>query len=642
MNAKGELRTQRRLRFRRLRRGEKQGARRAVSPVVATLILILIAVAAAAALYLWLVAWQGGVTAGIGNPGAQYTLTIGGSTSVYPFATLAATQFEQNNSDVKISVNQGGSGAGVAAVCSGQVDIGEASAFEPASTLTADGCNTATAAIEIVAYDGVDPILATGNDHGVLSMSWDTLQAIYTTASNSAPTSGISLGDGYLLNGISGGTGFDMNGVLAPVQTAAYGDSYVWDQIPACAEAGSSGTLATCAGVAETTTPAAVSQTIAGPTSLVGGGTVTVSGNTLGADCTAGQLFDASGTDTLAVTGYTSSGAVDYPMLAQPVLPALACTGVVFTYTDISDAVTYAAGTVSIAWEEQATVSTAGSSAYAPPVTAPVETTPSTLAGIVQTVPVTLTANALSTASCGGSFPHDICATTVTGTLNTVTSSSSCGFTVCAGGLATGTGAGDDGATIQTAYRSDVSGTQQSFLARLLAVGTANTAGTIAINFNGCGGDNQWDGCGMSLSTSNSHGENGNPAVIAYVAATPDAIGFASDGLVQASGSGTGPINFQGFGQSVVVTIQGESVALGAIAKGIAAYDSGTWSATAAAYVGWRPFENIETAPPTGEALRYLQFVMDPANNENLAAEAQEISVYASGLAGTVPVTPIP
>ena len=55
---------------------------------MATLILILIAVAAAAALYLWLVAWQGGVTSGIGSPGAQYTLRIGGSTSVYPFAQL--------------------------------------------------------------------------------------------------------------------------------------------------------------------------------------------------------------------------------------------------------------------------------------------------------------------------------------------------------------------------------------------------------------------------------------------------------------------------------------------------------------------------------------------------------------------------
>src|SRR5579864_3834460 len=85
---------------------------RAVSPVVATLILILVAVAAAAALYLWLVAWQGGVTGSIGSPSAQYTVTIGGSTSVYPFDQLAVAQFQQNNSNIVVSDNQGGSGAG--------------------------------------------------------------------------------------------------------------------------------------------------------------------------------------------------------------------------------------------------------------------------------------------------------------------------------------------------------------------------------------------------------------------------------------------------------------------------------------------------------------------------------------------------
>ncbi|HTW77541.1 MAG TPA: archaellin/type IV pilin N-terminal domain-containing protein, partial [Thermoplasmata archaeon] len=97
MSAKAK-RIERSQRFKRAWRGENR--KKAVSPVVATLILILIAVAAAAALYLWLVAWQGGVTGGIGNPSAQYTVSIGGSTSVYPFAEIAATQFEQNNSDV--------------------------------------------------------------------------------------------------------------------------------------------------------------------------------------------------------------------------------------------------------------------------------------------------------------------------------------------------------------------------------------------------------------------------------------------------------------------------------------------------------------------------------------------------------------
>jgi len=507
MSAKAK-RIERSQRFKRAWRGENR--KKAVSPVVATLILILIAVAAAAALYLWLVAWQGGVTGGIGNPSAQYTVSIGGSTSVYPFAEIAATQFEQNNSDVVVSVNQGGSGAGMAAVCSGQVNIGEASAFYSASQLeTSDGCPN-TLNEQIVAYDGVDAILPKNNIHGLQSISWDTLQAIYVDASSTGPTSGIVSGSGYLQGS------FSMNGGtagLTSLNQPAQGASFAWDQIPACAEAQSN-----CAGMGAAYTE----------------------------------------------TAHTSGG----------------ITGATY----------------------------------------------GTAAGDYESCSV-ITATAVAA---------DLCAVTVN------VSATPCGFNVCAGGTGAGTSAGEYGATIQTAYRSDVSGTQQSFLARLLAIGTANSASTLSVGFTGCGGDNQWDGCGLSLSTSNSHGENGNPAVISYVAGSEDAIGFASDGLVQASGSGVLPINLQGFGQSLVVNIQGESVALKAIATGISDFDSSSAAyATSQAYVGWRPFLNVETAPPTGEVLRYLEFVMDPANNENFAAQSAEISVYASGLAGVVPVTPI-
>ncbi len=469
-------RIERRQRFRRLRRGENRA--RAVSPVVATLILILIAVAAAAALYLWLVAWQGGVTAGIGSPGAQATLTIGGSTSVYPFSQVAVAQFEANNSDVVISNNQGGTGAGMAAVCAGQINIGAASSPQTVTGLeTADGCPT-TVAVEIVAYDGVDAIVPTANVHGLQSISWDTLQAIYVSASTSAPTATANL----FLAGAQ-----HMNGQAAPVQPA-FGTAYVWDQIPACAEA----TAALgCAGVTETS--------------------VGITVGAAGAPCAA----------------------------------------------DAADLCTVAPGT------------------------------------------------------------------------------STCGFTVCAGGTGAGAAAGQYGATIHTEARSEVSGTTQSFISRLLAVGTTGTTPQ-SIGFTGCSGDNQFDGCGMTMPNTAA----GNPNVISAVAANVDGIGYGSDGLAQATGSGVVPVNFQGFGQTSVVNIQGESTALKAIASGIAAGSSGTYGAQS--YVGWRPFSYVETAPPTGESLRYLQFVMDPANNVNFAAESAEISIYASGLAGVVPITPIP
>lgn len=179
-------RRERKQRYLRGLRGEKKG----VSPVVATLILILIAVAAAAALYLWLVAWQGNITGGIGQPGAQYTVTIGGSTSVYPFSSLGATWFQQNNSDVVISDNQGGTGAGMLAVCSGNINVGAASTPEtPSGLIASDGCpSTPGLTVTTIAYDAVDVVIANSNPHGLLSINYDTLVLVYDRASTTTPT----------------------------------------------------------------------------------------------------------------------------------------------------------------------------------------------------------------------------------------------------------------------------------------------------------------------------------------------------------------------------------------------------------------------------------------------------------------------
>jgi flagellin-like protein len=491
MSAKTK-RIERSQRFKRAWRGENR--QKAVSPVVATLILILIAVAAAAALYLWLVAWQGGVTGGIGSPSAQYTVSIGGSTSAYPFDQVAVAQFEQNNSDVTISNNQGGTGAGLAAVCSGQVDIGMASAPEQDSALVSnDGCPQ-TVVQETVAYDGVDAIVQSQNPHGLISISWDTLQAIYFASSTTTPTAGIT-NVHYAGTYTMGNGAATQAGTPALVATPATA-GFAWDQIPACA-----GAATTCAGITFSVTTVAVQASTAPP-----------------------------GTETAA--------------------------------------------------------------------------------------------------NCGTGFQSgaDLCSAAAT-------DATTCGWTVCAGGSV----ANPATDTITTYARSEVSGTTQSFIARLLAVGATGTTPQ-TIGFTGCSGDNQFDGCGVTIAKT----ATGNPALISAVAGAPDAIGYASDGLVQTTGSGVIPINFQGFGQTVIITISGESNALKAIAAGIAAYTGGSWTSTASAYVGWRPFVAIQTAPPTGETLRYLQFVMDPANNENFAAQSAEISVYASGLAGVVPVTPIP
>jgi len=503
MSAKTK-RIERSRRFRRSRLSIQE-KKRAVSPVVATLILILIAVAAAAALYLWLVAWQGGVTSGIGSPGAQYTLTIGGSTSAYPFASTAASWFDANNSDVVVSVNQGGSGAGMAAVCSGQVDIGQASTFygtgltsTPASIETSYGCPS-TVAVEVVAYDGVDAITSSANVHGLQSISWDTLQSIYVAASPATST---------LTSNVFQFGHEQINGLTAGVVQPAAGTPYNWEQIPLCAPA-----QANCGG--------------SGATEAV------------------------------------ASGGIGGTFIATP--------ATVGDYSPCS--VVYVGGS----------------------------------------------ANGLCLDGAGAT---------------------PCGFQECAGGTGNVATAGGYTHPIDNWARSDVSGTTQSFIARDLAVGASGST-PLGIGFTGCSGDNQFDGCGITVPSA--HTASGNPAVIAGVAGDEDAIGYASDGLAQAGGSGVIPVNFQGYGQTVAVNLQGESTALAAIALGIEDHESGnTAYASTQAYVGWRPFLNVETNPPTGEALRYLQFVMDPANNEAIASATAEISVYASGLTGHVPVTPIP
>ncbi len=217
MRANSVERMTRRRRALQIRKGK------AVSPVVATLILILIAVAAAAALYLWLVAWQGGVTKNVGNPSAQSTVTIGGSTSAYPFDQVAIDQFEANNSDIIVSNNEGGTTAGMAAVCGGTVDIGTASTLETVSALeAADNCPSTTV-ISTVAYDAVDITVAASNPHGLNSISWDTVTAIYDGASSTTPT---------LLN-----PSIDFQSIAtAPINVAPWSThaALAWDQIPAC------------------------------------------------------------------------------------------------------------------------------------------------------------------------------------------------------------------------------------------------------------------------------------------------------------------------------------------------------------------------------------------------------------------------
>ena len=263
MRAKSERFGQKRRGYRARLQGKKGG----VSDVVAILILILIAVAAAA-LYLWLVVWQGNLTGGIGNPHAQSTLTVGGSASAYPFTSTAATWFEQNNSDVSISDNQGGTTAGLLAVCASQLDIGVSSTPETVSTLeTSYNCPSqyaSTIQITTIAYDAVDVVIANGNTHGLLSINYDTLNVIYSQGSTNAPNipvTGTSTIDGAAVSTLAGanaayatipaqGTEFEWAWLPAAVQGAAFPGIGVAADSPEAATTVATAVGAPCTGAA--------------------------------------------------------------------------------------------------------------------------------------------------------------------------------------------------------------------------------------------------------------------------------------------------------------------------------------------------------------------------------------------------------
>jgi phosphate transport system substrate-binding protein len=110
----------------------------AVSPVVATLVLIVVAIVGAIAVGLIMsrVASDTSNQANVGNVAnnAQETLTIGGSTTIYPVTQAAIANFEAAYPGVSVQDAQGGSGAGMEGVTIGALNIGAASSLSAVTT----------------------------------------------------------------------------------------------------------------------------------------------------------------------------------------------------------------------------------------------------------------------------------------------------------------------------------------------------------------------------------------------------------------------------------------------------------------------------------------------------------------------------
>ncbi len=120
-------------------------------------------------LLLTLVLFAGNVFAGI---------TIKGSTTVLPIAQAAAEEFMDQNPDVDISVQGGGSSVGLASIIEGTCDIGDASRSIKDKELVLAANKGIKPKAHVVAMDGIAVIVNSGN--GVGNLTIEQIKDIYT------------------------------------------------------------------------------------------------------------------------------------------------------------------------------------------------------------------------------------------------------------------------------------------------------------------------------------------------------------------------------------------------------------------------------------------------------------------------------
>ena len=113
---------------------------RAVSPIVATLVLVVVAISGAAAVGTIMGTFSSDVS-GQANTGelaaaSSTEILIAGSTTVQPVSELLAEAYMDDHQGIKVTVQGGGSGAGVSSTGMDIVDIGAASRPVKSSELT--------------------------------------------------------------------------------------------------------------------------------------------------------------------------------------------------------------------------------------------------------------------------------------------------------------------------------------------------------------------------------------------------------------------------------------------------------------------------------------------------------------------------
>jgi len=106
------------------------------------------------------------------------SVTIKGSTTVLPIAQACAEEFMNNNSEVDISVQGGGSGVGIASLIDNTCDIGDASRPIKDKELEKAIAMGVDPKAHVVAMDGIAVIVNPSNNISVLTKK--QIKAIYT------------------------------------------------------------------------------------------------------------------------------------------------------------------------------------------------------------------------------------------------------------------------------------------------------------------------------------------------------------------------------------------------------------------------------------------------------------------------------
>jgi phosphate transport system substrate-binding protein len=117
---------------------------------------------------------------GIGLQGAAFAgnITMKGSTTVLPIAQRTAEVYMERHPDIKISVQGGGSGVGIAALIDGTCDIGDSSRSMKEQELSNALSKGVDPKANFVAMDGIAVIVHPSNK--VAGLSKQQLKDIYT------------------------------------------------------------------------------------------------------------------------------------------------------------------------------------------------------------------------------------------------------------------------------------------------------------------------------------------------------------------------------------------------------------------------------------------------------------------------------